>query len=110
LKIAVSGRVWRLEFGAEARPQTRPTGLGLRGELEFDDFDPIDFAADRLVLEFDEHLHVFDVSTGRVRLRVPVKDKARRLPHSGRTQPSLLQRRGDADLDVRRRAARSRRS
>ena len=74
LKIAESGRVWRLDFGADARPQVRPTGLGLRRELEFDDFDPIDFAADRLVLEFDEHLHVFDVSTGRVRLRVPVKD------------------------------------
>jgi hypothetical protein len=74
LKIAESGRVWRLEFGADARPQTRPTGLELRRELEFDDFDPIDFAADRLVLEFDEHLHVFDVSTGRVRLRVSVRD------------------------------------
>ena len=74
LKIAESGRVWRLEFGADARPQTRPTGLELRRELEFDDFDPIDFAADRLVLEFDEHLHVFDVSTGRVRLQVSVRD------------------------------------
>ena len=74
LKIAESGRVWRLEFGADARPQTRPTGLGLRREPEFDDFEPIDFAADRLVLEFDEHLHVFDVSTGRVRLRVSVRD------------------------------------
>ena len=106
LKIAESGRVWRLEFGADARPQTRPTGLGLRRELEFDDFDPIDFAADRLVLEFDEHFHVFDVSTGRVRLRSLRQGRWRRLlPHSGRMPPPTLQRRRDEDLDVRRRAA-----
>ena len=105
LKIGESGRVWRLDFGADARPQVRPTGLGLRRELEFDDFDPIDFAPDRLVLEFDEHLHVFDVSTGRLRLRVSVRDGGALLPHSGRMPPPTLQRRRDEDLDVRRRAA-----
>jgi len=73
LYIAESGRAWRLDF-ADARPKTHPTGLGLRREAEFEDFEPIDFAADRLVLEFDEDLHVFDVSTGRVRLRVSDKN------------------------------------
>jgi hypothetical protein len=75
LYIAESGRAWRLDFGADARPQTRPTGLRLGGEIEFDDFDPIDFAADRLVVQFDEHLDVFDVSTGRVCLRVPDRNR-----------------------------------
>ena len=105
LKIGKSGRVWRLDFGADARPHARPTGLGLRRELEFDDFDPIDFAPDRLVLEFDEHLHVFDVSTGRLRLRVSVRDGGASCLTPDGCRLLRFNEDETKNLDVRRRAA-----
>jgi hypothetical protein len=66
LYAGTSGRVWRLDFGPVARLDMRATGVLLPSSA----VEAIDFAADRAVIEYDDQLHVFDLSSGRVLLRV----------------------------------------
>jgi hypothetical protein len=67
--FGASGRVWCLNFGAGIEPAIRATGIVVP-QPRPDDFTPLDFAADRLVIFYDEHLHVFNLSTGEALLRV----------------------------------------
>jgi hypothetical protein len=62
LFCGASGRVWCLDFSLGARVEARATGI----QFPSIHVEAIDFAANRAVVEYDDHLHVFNVSDGRI--------------------------------------------
>jgi hypothetical protein len=71
LYVGESRRVWRIDFGPGLTAAARATGIVIP---QSNDFEPIDFVADRAVFSCDDHLYMFGVSTGRLLLRVPIDD------------------------------------
>jgi hypothetical protein len=71
LYVGESRRVWRIDFEPGSTTAVCATGIVVP---QSNDFEPIDFVADRAVFNCDDDLYVFVVSSGRLLARVPIKD------------------------------------